>query len=129
MDSIIQDHNRMKIATLSRNPSSDNDVASIGLRSEGDGSESPAQAVSETDSPLSPAQAVSETLPSNPGSVFGSEETSLFDAVMSLLGEALHDKESWFLDEGFQNVLTRLAGGLLDGYVQITTFAFQHQLS
>ncbi|XP_033640388.1 sorting nexin-19-like [Asterias rubens] len=118
MDSIIQDHNRMKIATLSRNPSSDNDVDSIGLRSEGDGSESPAQAVSETDSPLSPAQAVSETLSSNPGSVFGSEETSLFDAVMSLLGEALHDKESWFLDEGFQNVLTRLAGGLLDGWIE-----------
>ncbi len=51
----------------------------------------------------------------------GSEEVSLFDAVLCLLGEALHDKESWFLDEGFQSVLTQLAGGLLDGYVDLTT--------
>lgn len=108
MDSIIQDHTGMKTPIHSRNPASDNDVANItgiGPRSEGDGSESP-------------AQAVSEILLNNPGSVSGSEEVALFDAILCLLGEAFHDKNSWFLDEGFQNVLTRLAGGLLDGYVK-----------
>ena len=103
MNAVIEDHSGNGISNLASADNPNTDI--FGPRSEGDGCESPDDAAAESQSDGG------ETI----GTVLGSEEVSLFDAVLCLLGEAFHDKEAWFLDEGFQNVLTKVAGGLLDG--------------
>ncbi|XP_038052220.1 uncharacterized protein LOC119724958 [Patiria miniata] len=112
MCSIIQDHS---LKTFANSPLPAYPATAtgpivdhlLGPRSEGDGCESPDASVVETQLEGKESSAV-----------LGMEEVALFDSVLCLLGEAFHDKELWFLDEGFQNVLTILAGDLLDGWLE-----------
>ncbi|XP_022104543.1 sorting nexin-19-like [Acanthaster planci] len=110
--SIIQDHSMKTCANVTSpayRPAATTPINhhSLGPRSNGDGYESPEMA---------PAETPSDERESS--TVLGSEKVALLDSVLCFLGDIFHDKDLWFLDEGFQSVLTILAGDLLDGWIE-----------